>query len=74
LKLLKLDLKKWNEEVFGNIKKWKKALLVELHDLDIIAKERSPSVEENARKVEIIRELERTRRANLKLLEFDLKK
>jgi hypothetical protein len=34
--------------------------LVELHDVDIIAKERSLSVEENARKVEITRELERT--------------
>lgn len=57
---MKLDLKKRNEEVFGNVEKWKKALLVELHDFDIIAKERSLLVEQNARKVEIISELEMT--------------
>lgn len=60
LNILKLDLKEWNEEAFGSIKKWKKALSVELHDFDIIAKERSLSIEENARNVEIISELERT--------------
>jgi hypothetical protein len=37
---MKMDLKKWNEEVFGNIGKQKKDLLVGIHDLNIIAEER----------------------------------
>ena len=38
LKALKLDLKKWNEEVFGNVGKQKKDLLDVIWELDIIAK------------------------------------
>lgn len=37
LKVLKMDLKKWNEEVFDNEGKKKKDLLDELRELDIIA-------------------------------------
>ncbi|XP_028117458.1 uncharacterized protein LOC114315090 [Camellia sinensis] len=40
LKLLKLALKKWNCDVFGNISTKLKAAEVELHDLDISAEER----------------------------------
>jgi hypothetical protein len=39
LKALKLGLKKWNEEVFGNVGKHKKVLLDELQVLDVIAEE-----------------------------------
>ncbi|XP_028074640.1 uncharacterized protein LOC114277023 [Camellia sinensis] len=40
LKLLKLALKKWNSEVFGNISTNLKAAEVESHDLDISVEER----------------------------------
>jgi hypothetical protein len=36
---LKVDLKRWNEEVFGNIERKKKILLEELCVFDIIEKE-----------------------------------
>jgi hypothetical protein len=37
LKALKLDLKKWNEEVFGKIGKQNKDLLDGIRELDVIA-------------------------------------
>lgn len=41
LRAMKMDLKKWNEEVFGNIgKPKKKDLLVGIRDLNIKAEER----------------------------------
>lgn len=46
--------------MFSNVEKRKKAFLVELHELDAIAKDRVLSDEENARKVEITSELEMT--------------
>jgi hypothetical protein len=39
LKALKSDLKKWNDEVCGNIGNQKKDLLDDIHELDIIAQE-----------------------------------
>jgi hypothetical protein len=46
LKALKVDLKRWNEEVFGNVERKKKILLEELHVFDIIEEERALGVEE----------------------------
>lgn len=43
LKALKVNLKKWNKEVFGNVKKQKMFFLDELRDLDIIAENSSLS-------------------------------
>jgi DMSO/TMAO reductase YedYZ molybdopterin-dependent catalytic subunit len=33
---LKIDLKKWNEEVFGNVERKKRYLLEELHAFDVV--------------------------------------
>jgi hypothetical protein len=42
LKALKIDLKKWNEEVFGNVERKKKRnLLEELRFFDVIEEGRS---------------------------------
>ena len=40
LRVLKIDLKKWNEKEFGNVTVTKLRLLQELHDLDSIAEHR----------------------------------
>jgi hypothetical protein len=50
LKTLKIDLKRWNEEVFGNVKRKKKILLEELHVFDITEEERAVGVEERMKK------------------------
>lgn len=50
LKALKLNLKKWNKEVFGNVKKQKMVFLDELCDLDIITEDSSLSDVKKARK------------------------
>uniref|UniRef100_A0A2N9GCH1 Reverse transcriptase domain-containing protein n=1 Tax=Fagus sylvatica TaxID=28930 RepID=A0A2N9GCH1_FAGSY len=47
LKALKLDLKKWNEEVFGNVGYKRQQLMIQLDQLDVIAEDRPLSVEEN---------------------------
>jgi hypothetical protein len=49
LKALKLDFKKWNEEVFGNVERKKGSLLEDLQAL---------GVEEKIKKEEVVRELE----------------
>lgn len=36
LKDLKIDLKKWKEEVFGNVERRTRILLEELHVFDVI--------------------------------------
>jgi hypothetical protein len=41
LKALKVDLRTWNEQVFGNVESKKKSLLEELHVLDGLEEERS---------------------------------
>ena len=53
LKNLKLGLRKGNKEVFGNVKKRKKALLIELHGIHVIAEERPLMDKEKTRKTEI---------------------
>jgi hypothetical protein len=59
LKALKSDLKKWNEEVFGNVGKKKKDLLDGIRELDIIAEGRPLTEDERLRKEDISKELER---------------
>jgi hypothetical protein len=43
---LKVDLKRWNEEVFGNVERKKKILLEELRVFGIIEEESALGVEE----------------------------
>jgi hypothetical protein len=58
IKALKMDLKKWNEEVFGNIDSNKSKLLDDLRELDAIEEVRALESEELAKKGEVSRELE----------------
>ena len=57
IKALKMDLKKWNEEVFGNIECNKSKFLDELRELDAIEEVRALDSEELAKKGEVSREL-----------------
>jgi hypothetical protein len=54
---IEIKLKKWNEEVFGNVAKRKKELVDGLCELDMIAKERHLNEDEGLRKEDISREL-----------------
>jgi hypothetical protein len=47
---LKVDLKRWNEEVFDDVERKKKISLEELHVFDIIEEERALGVEERMKK------------------------
>ena len=58
LKALKMDLRKWNEEVLGNLIKKKNELWVELNALDFDVHSWSPTYAERARKDIVIAELE----------------
>ena len=58
IKALKTDLKKWNEEVFGNIDCNKSKLLNDLRVLDDIQEVRALYSEELVKKGEVARELE----------------
>jgi hypothetical protein len=60
LKALKSDLKKWNEEVFGDIGKKKKELLEGIQELELIEECRCLEEDEKVRKVDMSRELEKT--------------
>jgi hypothetical protein len=60
LKSLKIDLKKWNDKVFGNVERKKKILLKELRVFNVIEEIRALSSEEILKKAEIVRKLERT--------------
>jgi hypothetical protein len=60
LKALKADMKKGNEEGFGDVGKKKKELLQGIRDLDIIAEDRGLVEEERMRKVDISKKLEKT--------------
>jgi hypothetical protein len=59
LKAFKVDLKIWNEQVFGNVEIHKKALLEELCALDKLEEVRALVVEEKSRKSVVISELEK---------------
>jgi hypothetical protein len=58
IKDLKMDLKKWNDEVFGNIDYNKSKLLDDLRVLDDIQEVRASDNEELVKKGEVSRELE----------------
>jgi hypothetical protein len=58
IKALKLDLKKWNEVVFGNIECNKSKLLDDLRELDAIEEDRALDSTELTKKGEVSRELE----------------
>jgi hypothetical protein len=59
LKALKQDLKKWNEEVFGNVEGKKRKLFEELQALEAIESSRALVEEERIKKTEIASEIER---------------
>jgi hypothetical protein len=59
LKALKIDLKRWNEEVFGNVERKKKILLEELHVFYVLEEGRVLGVEK-MRKAAVVNELERS--------------
>jgi hypothetical protein len=58
LKALKADLKKWNEQVFGNVEYRRKVLLEELNALDNLEEGRGLDAEEKIRKSTVVCELE----------------
>jgi len=60
LKALKTDLKKWNAEVFGDVRKKKKELLEGICELDSVDEGRGLEEEEKVRKIDMSRELEKT--------------
>jgi hypothetical protein len=57
LKSLKMDLKKWNDEVFGDIGR-KKELLEGIQELDVLAKTKGLVQEEKLKKADMSKELE----------------
>jgi hypothetical protein len=60
LKALKIDFKKWNREVFGNVEWKKKILLEELCVFEVLEEERALGFEEKMKKAWIVSELERS--------------
>jgi hypothetical protein len=56
---LKVDLKLWNEQVFGNVDSLKKARLEELCALDRLEEERGLDSKEKLRKSLIVSDLEK---------------
>jgi hypothetical protein len=59
LKALKLKLKKWNEEVFGNVERNKRIIVEDLRAFDVLEEGRALGGEELLKKAKVIRELER---------------
>ena len=59
IKALKLDLKRWNEEEFGNIERNKRILLEDLRRFDEHEESRALEEVELARKAEVVRELDK---------------
>jgi hypothetical protein len=60
LKPLKANLRRWNEEVFGNVGRKKKILLEELCAFDIVEEVRAFDDEEKMKKAEVLSELKRS--------------
>ena len=58
IKALKMDLKKWNEGVFGNLDSNKSELVNDLRVFDVIEENWALGGEELAKKGEVSRELE----------------
>jgi hypothetical protein len=59
LKALKVDLKKWNAEVFGDVGKKKKELLEGIRELECIDEDQGLVEVERVQKTDMIRELEK---------------
>jgi hypothetical protein len=59
LKALKMDLKKWNEEVFGHVGHKRNQLMAQLNQLDVLVEDRPLSEEEQLRKESIKAEIKR---------------
>jgi hypothetical protein len=57
LKALKVDLKKWNVDVFGDVGKKKNELLEGIRELECIDEDQELVEEERVRKIDMIREL-----------------
>jgi hypothetical protein len=58
LKALKVDLRRWNEEVFGNVGRKKKILLEELRVLEIFEEEGALGDKERLKKAKVLSEIE----------------
>jgi hypothetical protein len=56
---LKLDFKKWNEEVYGNVERNKRKLIEDLQAFDVIEESRALGKEKLLRKAEVVRDLEK---------------
>jgi hypothetical protein len=59
LKALKVNIRIWNEQVFGIVETHKRILLDELHVLDGLEEKRAIHDENKLRKVKVISDLER---------------
>jgi hypothetical protein len=59
LKALKVDLKKWNEELFGDVGKKNEELLEGIRDLDCIDEGWGLVEEERMRKIDMTKDLEK---------------
>jgi hypothetical protein len=59
-KALKVDLKRWNEQEFGNVQFLKKVHMEEVSALDRLEEEHGLAPEEKVMKCSIIRDLENT--------------
>jgi len=58
LKALKIDLKRWNDQEFGNVEFRKRMQMEDLGALDRLEEQRGSTPEEKARKCGVIRDLE----------------
>jgi hypothetical protein len=59
LKALKLDLKRWNEEVFGNVSFKRKLLFEKLTEMDVLAETRPLSAAEKSQRENLVADLEK---------------
>jgi hypothetical protein len=60
LRALKLDLKKWNVEVFGNAQNRRRQAMFDLNVLDVEAELPPLSSEERVQKIRLVEELKRS--------------
>jgi hypothetical protein len=60
LKSLKLDLKKWNDEVFGDIGRKRKELLEGIQEMDVVVESRGLMEDKKVKMDDMARELENT--------------
>jgi hypothetical protein len=51
---LKADLRRWNEELYGNVGRKKKIILEELRVRQIVEKERALGYEERVKKAKVL--------------------